>query len=131
MHYRVVNSDDLVAELSAFMRKYEEANNSHDIERVAPMIAADATYWFTDGSHHGRARVLRAIEETFAVIRDEVYTIGNVAWIVLTSEHAACRYEFSWAGIVHGEPRSGRGRGTNVLARTEGRWQITHEHLST
>lgn len=34
---------DLVAELTAFMVRYERANNTHDIARVAPMIDADAT----------------------------------------------------------------------------------------
>ncbi|WP_338704059.1 nuclear transport factor 2 family protein (plasmid) [Streptomyces sp. Q6] len=40
-------------ELAAFMREYEAANNSHDIERVVPFIAEDASYWFSDGSYRG------------------------------------------------------------------------------
>ena len=46
---------DLATELTLFMTAYENANNSHDIDRVTPMIARDATYWFTDGSYHGQA----------------------------------------------------------------------------
>ena len=126
-----VPMQDLAAELTAFMRAYEEANNSHDVDRVAPMIAADATYWFTDGSYHGRGQITAAITRTFTAIRDETYEISEVEWIATSTEHAVCRYRFSWTGIVGGEPRSGHGRGTNVLAKRAGQWQIQHEHLST
>jgi len=122
---------DLAAELSAFMKAYEEANNSHDIDRVEPMIAMDATYWFTDGSHQGLPRIAEAIRATFATIEDEAYEIHGLEWVVLAPEHAVCRYRFSWRGTVGGEPRSGHGRGTNVILKQDGRWQISHEHLST
>ena len=121
---------DLAAELTAFMREYEEANNSHDIDRVTPMIAPDATYWFTDGSHDGLPQIAEAIRRTFSVIKDESYEINGLEWVVLAPEHAVCAYRFSWTGVVDGEPRSGHGRGTNVLVKHEGRWQVRHEHLS-
>jgi len=66
----------LTAELTAFMKTYEEANNTHDIDRVAPMIAEDATYWFTDGSHHGLPQITAAIRGTFAAIHGETYQIS-------------------------------------------------------
>jgi len=122
---------DPAAELTAFMRAYEEANNSHDIGRVAPMIATDATYWFTDGCHEGRPQIEAAIGRTFATIKDETYEISELDWVVIAPEHAVCRYRFSWSGVVGGEPRSGQGRGTNVIVKNRTRWQIKHEHLST
>lgn len=121
---------DLAAELTEFMRAYETANNEHDVGLVAPMIAHDASYWFTDGSYRGLAQVADAISRTFATIKDETYTISDLHWIVVTAEHAVCRYRFSWAGVIGGERRSGQGRGTSVISRRGGRWQITHEHLS-
>ncbi len=122
---------DLAGELSAFMKAYEEASNSHEVERVAPMIAGDATYWFTDGSYHGLPEIAGAISRTFSAIQDETYEISDLDWVVLTPDHAVCRYRFSWRGVVGGESRSGHGRGTNVMTKHEGQWQITHEHLST
>jgi ketosteroid isomerase-like protein len=122
---------DLAGELSAFMMAYEEANNTHDFERVAPMIAGDATYWFTDGSYQGLPQIAHAIRQTFAAIQDEIYEISDLDWIVLAPEQAVCRYRFSWRGVIGGEQRSGRGRGTNVIVKREGQWRITHEHLST
>ena len=124
-------TDPATDALTAFMHAYEQAANSHDIAQVAPLIAPDAVYWFSDGSHQGRDAVLAAIAETFATIGDEVYRIDDLEWITLCSEHAICRYRFAWTGTIDGKPRSGAGRGTNVLVRTDGTWQVLHEHLST
>lgn len=115
---------------TAFVRAYEEATNSHDLTRLAPLIAANAVYWFSDGSHHGRDAVLAAIAATFATIRDEVYRIDDLEWIIVDRGHAVCRYRFSWTGTVDGQPKSGDGRGTNVLVEIGGIWQMLHEHLS-
>jgi RimJ/RimL family protein N-acetyltransferase len=123
-------ADSTEAELTAFMRAYERATNSHDVARVVPLIAEDATYWFTDGSYHGREAVARAIGTTFASIRDEVYQISELEWIACTHEQAVCRYRFAWTGMVTGQSRTGEGRGTNVLVRRDGGWQMLHEHLS-
>ncbi|MHC6220095.1 Cif family virulence factor [Arthrobacter sp. MMS24-S77] len=56
------NREGLVDELTAVMRGYAAANNTHDIEQVLPYIAKDATYWFSDGSYEGRELVRAAIE---------------------------------------------------------------------
>jgi ketosteroid isomerase-like protein len=121
---------DLAAEPTAFMRAYEQANNSHDIDRVSPMIAPDATYWFTDGSYHGLPEITAAISQTFSSIQNEAYHITDLEWLVLAPEHAVCRYRFSWTGVVDGAERSGQGHGTNVMVKQRGLWQIKHEHLS-
>jgi ketosteroid isomerase-like protein len=115
---------------TAFVRAYEQATNSHDIANVAPLIAADAVYWFSDGSYRGRDAILAAIAQTFATIRDETYQIADLEWVATDSSLAVCRYRFSWTGIINGLPRSGSGRGTNVLIKTSGGWQMLHEHLS-
>jgi len=115
---------------TAFIRAYEQAANSHDIAQLAPLIASDAVYWFTDGSHRGRDAVLAAISKAFATIREEVYRINELEWIATDGNQAVCRYHFAWTGIVDGQPRSGSGRGTNVLVKNDGAWQMLHEHLS-
>ena len=112
------------------MTAYEQANNSHDVGRVAPMIAQDATYWFTDGSYQGLPEITVAIARTFAAIQNETYTISDLEWIVLTADHAMCRYRFRWRGVVNGQLRSGQGRGTNLIVKDDGRWKMAHEHLS-
>jgi ketosteroid isomerase-like protein len=47
---------DPATQLAAFMAEYERAANSHDVQQVVPLIADDATYWFTDGSYRGDRR---------------------------------------------------------------------------
>jgi ketosteroid isomerase-like protein len=114
----------------AFIRGYEQATNEHDFTLLAPLIADDAVYWFTDGSHRGRAEIEAAVSRTFATIRDEVYEIHDLEWVAVSAESAVCRYRFRWSGLVDGQPASGTGRGTSVLTRRSSRWQILHEHLS-
>jgi hypothetical protein len=63
---------ELDAELTSFMHQYERATNSHDFGELVPLIADDATYWFTEGSYHGIVAIRRAIERTFTTILDEV-----------------------------------------------------------
>jgi ketosteroid isomerase-like protein len=121
---------DLVTLLGAFMAEYERAVNSHAVQQVLPLIANDATHCFTDGSYRGREEIAGALERTFATIHDEVYEIQELEWVAATDEHAACRYRFSWLGVVNGQPSSGRGRGTNVVVKRDGAWQVQHEHLS-
>ncbi|WP_326746330.1 nuclear transport factor 2 family protein [Streptomyces sp. NBC_00121] len=118
------------APLAEFIRTYEQAANSHDITQLVPLIAPDAVYWFSDGSHRGRKAILSAIAYTFATIHDEIYQIDDLEWIVHSDDHAVCRYRFTWTGTIDGRPRSGSGRGTNVLVNNAGTWQMLHEHLS-
>jgi ketosteroid isomerase-like protein len=113
-----------------FMRRYERATNQHDFAVLAPLIAPDAVYWFTDGSYRGRAAIEEAVSGTFATIQDEVYEIGDLEWVTVGEESAVCRYRFRWTGVVDGQPASGEGRGTNVLTKRDGRWQMLHERLS-
>lgn len=93
---------DLTAELGSFAKEYERANNSHDIDRVLPHIADDATYWFSDGSFRGLEEIKGAIERTFAAIQDEEYEIHDLEWVVVTDAVAVCRYRFRWNGVVEG-----------------------------
>ncbi|MDT5028795.1 MAG: hypothetical protein QOE61_5221 [Micromonosporaceae bacterium] len=121
---------ELDAELTSFMYRYEQATNRHDFDQLVPLIADDATYWFTEGSYRGVDAIRTAIEHTFATILDEVYEVQDLEWVAVTDDLAVCRYHFSWKGVVEGEPASGQGRGTNVVTKRNGAWRMLHEHLS-
>ena len=123
---------DIAAGLTAFMTGYEQATNSHDIDRVAPMIAEDATYWFSDGSHRGLEEIKVAIERTFATIHDEVYEITDLAW--RGAERGARSVPVPL--LVDGRdrwpaPLRPRSRQPNVIVRRDGEWRMLHEHLSS
>ncbi|WP_307215400.1 nuclear transport factor 2 family protein [Microbacterium sp. SORGH_AS_0888] len=114
-----------------FLREYERRTNAHGIEALCELIADDATYWFTDGSHRGVDAIAAAISETFRTIPDEIYRISDVEWVHVAEDAATVRYRFDWAGTIDGRPASGSGRGTNVMTRVHGRWLMQHEHLSS
>ncbi|CCK32780.1 hypothetical protein BN159_8402 [Streptomyces davaonensis JCM 4913] len=101
------------------------------IQPMVLFIAEDAVYWFSDGSHRGIEEIRSAIGKTFATILDEVYEVRELEWPVLTSDVAVCRCRFAWTGVVNGELRSGRGRGTNGIVRRDGELKMLHEHLSS
>ena len=125
-----MDSSDATTDLDVFVKEYESATNSHIVELVAPLIAKDATYWFTDGSYVGRDAICGALGRTFGLIQDETYEIQDVEWVAATDGAACFRYSFHWTGVVNGETRSGSGRGTNVVVKRDGSWKMLHEHLS-
>lgn len=114
-----------------FMTTYERCTNSHDFAQVLPLLAEDAVYWFTDGTFQGAPAIQAAFERTWAAIDQEVYTLQNLRWLAQDDQFAVCLYEFHWQGIINGQLAQGRGRGTNLMKRQDGRWVMTHEHLSS
>ena len=117
--------------IEEFLKGYETANNSHNIEQVRPYIAENASYFFTDGTYIGLENILKAIQSTFNKIKNEKYQIFDIFWVLKTDQIAVCRYKFKWSGVVGGKSESGSGRGTNVIQRVDGAWKMTHEHLSS
>ena len=116
---------------SEFMRRYEAATNSHDLEATRAMIADDAVYLFSDGTvHAGKAAIALALAANFEAIRNEAYRISSLTWLVDTAAAAVCVYEFDWSGEIDGKPAAGGGRGTSVLRREGAVWLVVHEHLS-
>ena len=112
------------------LKAYERLINRHDFGLLVDLIAPDAVFWFADGSHAGLAEIRAAFEQTWQNLADETYWLDEVVWITDGDTSAACIYRFNWKATVDCKPRSGSGRGTTVLDRAAGRWQIVHEHLS-
>jgi ketosteroid isomerase-like protein len=114
-----------------FIRAYEAATNAHDLEATLDMIADDAIFLFSDqASHVGKDAIRAAIQANFNAIKAEKYGINDLMWLASSEDVGACVYEFDWVGEVNGKPASGYGRGTTVIHRKRGKWQIAHEHLS-
>jgi ketosteroid isomerase-like protein len=117
-------------ELQTFLVAYEKATNSQDFSRVAPFIADDATFWFTNGTFVGKDEIQEAFEDTWQHIQDETYTISDVDWVAINDLVAVCTYRFKSDGLVNSKRQIYEGHGTNVLKRLGDSWQIVHEHLS-
>jgi ketosteroid isomerase-like protein len=113
-----------------FMMEYQRRTNSHDPNQVAELVAADAIYWFNDGSFVGIKSIKEALRKTWETIQDETYSIDKPHWVAMSETLAACVYTYHWRGIIEGKPAKGTGRGTSVLRKLDGQWKVVHEHLS-
>jgi ketosteroid isomerase-like protein len=109
---------------------YEDRINQHDFDLLIDLIAPDATFWFSDGTHRGIAEIRAAFEATWRALADETYWLDQREWIAEGDSAAVCTYRFNWRATIGGVPSSGSGRGTTVLRRVDDRWSIVHEHLS-
>lgn len=110
---------------------YTDRINRQDFDLLTELIAPDATFWFSNGSHRGIAAIRAAFEATWQVMGpSEHYWLDQLEWIAEGDAAAACIYRFNWQTVADGKPISGSGRGTTVLKRVNERWCIAHEHLS-
>lgn len=116
--------------LNEFIKAYENATNSHNFSNVEPLVSEDAVYYFSEGTYRGKEAIKAIFEKNWSTIKEEVYEIKEVEWILRTETSAACVYKFYWKGFYKGEYREGSGRGTNVLHFKDNSWKIVHEHLS-
>lgn len=117
-------------ELAKFIEEYEKLTNKCNFDLLIPFIDKNAIYWFSNGTYNGIDEIRKAFEETWNSIKDEVYTISNVKWLILIKSEAVCIYDFHSDGIVDGKRQEFKGRGTNVFKKIDGQWKIVHEHLS-
>ncbi|MDP1591400.1 MAG: nuclear transport factor 2 family protein [Prosthecobacter sp.] len=108
---------------------YVEKLNTHSWEQIAPCVTENAVFIFTEDTFVGKAAARAAFEKTFKLIENEVFSLHDIMWTVVTDDVATCRYEFRWKGLISGQEASGGGRGTSILRKVDGRWLIAHEHL--
>lgn len=108
---------------------YIEALNTHSWDRIASHVAADAVIIFTEDNFIGHAAAKAAFEKTFKLIENEVFSLHDIVWTVVTEDVATCHYEFRWKGLISGQESAGGGRGTTILHKVDGRWLVAHEHL--
>lgn len=108
---------------------YVESLNTHSWDQIASHVAEDAVFIFTEGTFIGHAAAKAAFEKTFKLIENEVFSLHDIVWTVVTDDVATCHYEFRWKGLISGQESSGGGRGTTILRKVDGRWLIAHEHL--
>jgi ketosteroid isomerase-like protein len=108
---------------------YVEKLNTHSWDQIAPCVADFAVFIFTEDTFVGKAAAKASFEKTFKLIENEVFSLHDIVWTVVTADVAACRYEFRWKGLISGQESSGGGRGTSILRKVDSRWLIAHEHL--
>jgi ketosteroid isomerase-like protein len=124
-----LSASDTTMNHETALSSYVEKLNTHSWDQIAPCVTEDAVFLFTEDTFVGKAAAKAAFEKTFKLIENEVFSLHDIAWTVVTDEVATCHYEFRWKGLISGQESSGGGRGTTILRRVDGRWLIAHEHL--
>lgn len=113
-----------------FIINYQSALASQDWLVVSPLIMAEASVTFSDGSvHSGKIAIQAAYERNFNAIKSEKYSILNVSWLRKEKDFAVYQFDFEWSGFFHDELVSGSGIGTSVIIRTQEKWMLLTEHL--
>ncbi len=112
-----------------FIKAYENTLATQSWEQVAPLIHQDCVATFSEGTYIGKAEVEKAFRKTFTLIKDEKFAVSDIHWVQETENTAILIYIFSWSGIIDGMPASGSGRGTSILIKQDGKWQLICEHL--
>ncbi|NTJ63067.1 nuclear transport factor 2 family protein [Agrobacterium rhizogenes] len=112
------------------LRLYEEKLASHHFEDLAPLISAEAIFWFPNGTHNGIKEIQAALERTWQRLRNDRYWLEDVRWIVVGEIAATCIYKYRWEAEIEGRSFKGQGRGTAILNKEDRDWKIVHEHLS-
>ena len=112
-----------------FIKSYEEAISAQTWEMVEPLIHDNCVVTFTNGTYKGKSEVERIFRKNFDLIKEENYQISDIQFVIEKSEYAVFIFKYSWSGLIHGQPAEGGGRGTSVLVRNNGSWQLISEHL--
>ena len=117
-------------ELEKFILEYERRANTKNFDQIRSFIDTNAIFWFSDGSFHGLNEIQLAFEKTWNELKDEIYSISDVKWLVQKDSDAVCIYKFSSESTFNNKRTTFHGRGTNVLQKLDNKWKIIHEHLS-
>lgn len=113
------------------LQRYIHATNTHQFENVKQLLHPNAVYWFSDRTCKTTHEIQSYFENSWDTIKDEVYSISDVHWLVTEENTATCIYTYHYEGLLNGKFVAGSGRATNVFVKiNEAEWKIIHEHLS-
>jgi len=113
-----------------FIEQYSDALKTQDWKIVESLIHNDASVTFSNGVVHiGKPKIKIAFEKNFSVIKNEVYLISKVKWLLKNESTAVYLFDFYWKGIVNNKQAAGNGIGTVVLIKESGKWKLLTEHL--
>ena len=132
-HFAAASNLDERAAIAALNRSITEAIQRRDVDAVMAGYADDTDITFFEDTIpfelRGRKNIRKYIEDLVATgsgVRDRLES----ASILVSGDLAAAHYILTVNWTDKSGPHTERGRYTQVLKKTNGRWQIWHEHLS-
>lgn len=103
-----------------------------DLDAALALLAEEVVFFYSNGTTIvGKDAFARVMTASWGVIENYKYESDGSDWLTQTDNAAAVIYRFAWSGVARGADVGGAGRGTRVFAKQQdGRWLITHEHIS-
>ena len=72
-----------------FVKEYELALGTQEWKNVAPLVRKNANVTFSNGQvHQGKGAIKIAFEKNFSSIKNELYEIQNLRWLLKTTTTA-------------------------------------------
>ena len=114
------------------LKQYIAATNTHIFLNVKQLLHPNAVYWFSDKTCTSIDENQTYFENSWNTIKNEVYSISDLHWLVVEKNTATCIYTYHYEGYYNNNFVSGSGRATNVFIKEHGEeWKLIHEHLSS
>ncbi|WP_053368065.1 YybH family protein [Bacillus sp. FJAT-27245] len=113
------------------LQNYIRATNTHDFGQVKDLLHPGAVFWFSEKTCTSICEIQNFFENSWNLIKDEVYSASDINWLAVDANTATCIYQYHYEGYYNGSFVSGSGRATNVFVKDANReWKLIHEHLS-
>lgn len=106
---------------------------ARDIDAALALLTDQVVLFFSNGTTIvGKDAFAATMKQAWGVLENYKYESDGLDWLTQTDTAAAVIYRFAFTATARGQDVSGAGRGTRVFAKQpDGRWLMTHEHIST
>ncbi len=124
-----LTSDEVVQ----FLHNFEALAEKEDFDLIRHMIHEQAFFRFNDGDFRGRTAIQAVFEKTWRgdpSVKKARFYLSDIVVLSTDQTSATATYTYNWEGAQGDKQFRIQGRGTRVLVKMNGQWQIIHEHLS-
>jgi ketosteroid isomerase-like protein len=127
--------DSLISaeEVTQFLHNFEALAEKEDFNLIRDKIHERAYFRFNDGDFRGREAIQAVFEKTWRgdpSVKKARFYLSDIVVLTIDQKTATATYTYNWEGSQGEKQFRIQGRGTRVLTRENGQWQIIHEHLS-
>jgi ketosteroid isomerase-like protein len=116
-----------------FLHAFEALAEKEDFNLIRDKIHERAYFRFNDGDFRGREAIQAVFEKTWRgdpSVKKARFYLSDIVVLTMDRQTATATYTYNWEGSQGEKQFRIQGRGTRVLTRESGQWQIIHEHLS-
>jgi ketosteroid isomerase-like protein len=116
-----------------FLHAFEALAEKEDFNLIRDKIHERAYFRFNDGDFRGREAIQAVFEKTWRgdpSVKKARFYLSDIVVLTMDQKTATATYTYNWEGSQGDKQFRIQGRGTRVLSREGGQWQIIHEHLS-